>query len=100
MSVYVTTELKTRPEHTEQAVNKLREALPESLDHDGCEAIHLRRDQDDPTHIVSFTQWAGRRDYENYLKWRTETGSMDEMDELFTDPQSITYFDTITGTTR
>lgn len=75
MSVHITTELKTRPVHTEQVVNKLREALPESIECDGCEAIHVRRDQDDPTHIVSFTQWARRQDYENYLAWRTEPDS-------------------------
>lgn len=40
MSVHVTTELRTRPEHTEDVVKALREALPHSLEHDGCEAIH------------------------------------------------------------
>jgi len=56
MSAHVVTELKTRPEHTEQVVSTLRKVLPDSLVHDGCEAICLRRDQDDPTRIVSFTQ--------------------------------------------
>ena len=82
MSVYVTTDLKTRPECTEQAINKLRSVLEESLQSEGCEAIHLRRDQDDPTHIVSFTQWARREDYENYLAWRTEAGFRAEVNEL------------------
>ena len=48
MSVHVTTQLKTRAEHTEQVVAALSEALPHSLQHEGCEAIHLRQDQDDP----------------------------------------------------
>ena len=81
MSVHVTTQLKTRPEHTDEVITALSEALPHSLQHEGCEAIHLRQDQDDPTNIVSFTQWATRQNYEDYLAWRTETGMTDEIDQ-------------------
>jgi quinol monooxygenase YgiN len=100
MSVHVTTELKTKPEHTEEVVAALSEALPHSLEHDGCEAIHLRRDQDDPSHIVSFTQWTNRRDYENYLAWRTETGMTDDIEEMLTEPLIVEYFDEIVSLTR
>jgi quinol monooxygenase YgiN len=101
MSAHVVTELKTRPEHTEQVVSTLRKVLPDSLVHDGCVwAICLRRDQDDPTRIVSFTQWASRRDYEYYLAWRTGTGMTGEIGELLTEPMSIEYFDDIVTVTR
>jgi quinol monooxygenase YgiN len=82
MNVQVTTELHTRPEHAQTLVDALRSALPHSLEHDRCEAIHLRCDQGDPTRLVSSTQWASRRNYEKYLAWRTETGMIDEIDEL------------------
>jgi quinol monooxygenase YgiN len=100
MSVHVTTEHKTLPEHTERVVDTLCEALPASLEHDGCEAIHLRRAQDDPTRIVSFTQWASRRHYEEYLRWRTDTGLKDEIGDLLTKPISIEYFDDIVSLAR
>jgi quinol monooxygenase YgiN len=100
MSVHVTTELRTKPEHTEEVVAALSEALPHSLEHGGCEAIHLRRDQDDPSHIVSFTQWTNRRDYESYLAWRTETGMTDDIEEMLTEPLIIGYFDDIVSLTR
>jgi hypothetical protein len=58
MSTYVATEFKTQPGRAEELVAALRQALPDSLAHDGCEAISLRRNQDDPTNIVSLTQWA------------------------------------------
>jgi quinol monooxygenase YgiN len=100
MSVHVVTEHNARPEHTGQVVDTLREALPDSLAHDGCEAIHLRRDQDNPTRIVSFTQWASRRHYQDYLAWRTDTGLKDEIGELLSEPISIAYFDDIVSLTR
>ena len=100
MSVHVTTQLKTRAGRTDQIVAALSEALPHSLQHEGCEAIHLRQDQDDPTNIVSFTQWATRKNYEDYLAWRTETGMTDEIDAMLTDPLIIGYFDDLVSITR
>ena len=100
MSVHVATQLKTQAEHTERVVAALSEALPHSLQHEGCEAIHLRQDLDDPTNIVSFTQWASRQNYEDYLAWRTETGMTDKIDQLLTEPLSIKYFDDIGSLTR
>jgi quinol monooxygenase YgiN len=68
--------------------------------YNGCEAIHLRRDQDDPTRIVSFTQWATRQHYVDYVAWRTETGLTDELGDMLTEPMSIEYFDDIVSVTR
>jgi quinol monooxygenase YgiN len=67
MSTHVVTTQKARPDKADELVAILTQVLPESLAHDGCEAIHLRRDQDDPTRIVSFTQWATRQHYVDYL---------------------------------
>lgn len=100
MSVRVTTQMKTRLEYTNQVIDALREAVPHSLQHEGCEAIHLRQDQDDPSNVISFTQWATRKHYEDYLAWRTETGMTDEIDAMLTEPLLIEYFDDIVSTTR
>jgi quinol monooxygenase YgiN len=82
---------KTSGSHNaDELVAILTQALPESLAHDGCEAIYLRRDQDDPTHIVSFTQWATRQHHVDYLAWRTETGLTDEDADMLTEcPSNI-----------
>lgn len=100
MTVHVTTQMRTRAEHTDQVIAALREALPRSLEHEGCQAIHLRQEQDDPTNIVSFTQWATRQNYEDYLTWRTETGMTDDINELLTEPLSIKYFDDLGSVVR
>jgi quinol monooxygenase YgiN len=100
MSVHVTTQLKTRPEHTNTVIAATSQAIQHSLEHEGCEAIHLRQDQDDPANIVSFTQWATRQNYEDYLAWRTETGMTDESDELLTEPLIIAYFNDLVSLTR
>jgi quinol monooxygenase YgiN len=100
MSAHVVTEFKTKPERAEELVQILSQALPDSLAHDGCEAIALRRNQDDPANIVSFTQWATRRHYDDYLAWRTEAGLTDEVSEMLSEPMSIKYFDEVITISR
>jgi quinol monooxygenase YgiN len=95
MSVHVATEFKTKSHYADSLIAALAEALPDSLSHDGCEAISLRRDQDDPNHVVSFTQWTTRKHYEDYLAWRTEQGMTDDVGEMLTEPMTITYFDEV-----
>jgi quinol monooxygenase YgiN len=100
MSTHVVTSLKARAERADEVIAILSHVLPESLEHDGCEVISLRRDQDDATHIVSFTQWATRRHYEEYLAWRTEAGLTDEIGQMLTEPMSVEYFDEVVRVTR
>jgi quinol monooxygenase YgiN len=100
LSTHVVTAFRARPEFADTLITLLSGNLRESLAHAGCEAIHLRRDQDDPAHIVSFTQWATRQDYVDYLAWRTETGVTGDVAELLMEPMSIEYFDDLVSVTR
>lgn len=97
MNTHVVTEFTTRPGRAADLIEILTEVLPDSLAHDGCEAISLRHNQDDPTNIVSFTEWASRRHYDDYLAWRTEAGLTDEIGDMLIEPMSIRYFDEIVG---
>jgi quinol monooxygenase YgiN len=100
MSTHVVTEFKTKPGRAEELVQILSHALPDSLAHDGCEGIALRRNQDDPTNIVSFTQWASRRHYDDYLAWRTAAGLTDEVGEMLVEPMTVKYFDEVVTVSR
>jgi len=74
MSTLVTNELFAQPGRGDDVANLLLEILGESLRHDGCETIRIVRDQDDPDHVAGVTQWTERRNFEDYLAWRTERG--------------------------
>lgn len=100
MSTTVLTAMLARSDKVDEVVAILTRALPDSFAHDGCEAIHLRRNQDDTNHIVSFTQWATRQHYVDYLARRTEMGMTDEIGGILTEPMSIEYFDDIVSLTR
>jgi quinol monooxygenase YgiN len=95
MSTHVVNEFHALPDRAEDVVNLLIELSPISKTRLGCEAISLRRNQDDPTNIVGDTRWATRRDYDNYLAWRTDSGYTAQFDEMLTQPMCIRYFDEV-----
>jgi quinol monooxygenase YgiN len=95
MSTHVVNEFHALPDRAEDVVNLLIELSPISKTRLGCEAISLRRNQDDPTNIVGDTRWATRRDYDNYLAWRTDSGYTAQFDEMLAHPVTIRYFDEV-----
>jgi quinol monooxygenase YgiN len=94
MSTLVTNELFAQPGRGDDVAALLLEILGESLQRDGCEAIRILRDQDDPEHVAGFTQWTERRNFEHYLTWRTEHGFSDTFEAMLTRPFVIHYYDT------
>jgi quinol monooxygenase YgiN len=93
MSTLVTNELFARPGRGDDVANLLLEILGESLQHDGCETIRIVRDQDDPDHVAGVTQWTKRRNFEDYLAWRTERGFSATFEDMLTRPFVIHYYD-------
>jgi quinol monooxygenase YgiN len=95
VSTHVVTEFRTRPGQADDLVEELARQVPDSLVHDGCEDIALRRNEDDPDNIISFTRWATREHYDAYLAWRTAKGDTDTVSQFLTEPMTIRYFDDI-----
>jgi quinol monooxygenase YgiN len=95
MSIHVVTEFHAKPGRGDDVEKLLLEILGESLTHEGCEVIRILRDQDDADHVAGFTQWTQRRNYENYLTWRTEQGFTDTFEAMLTEPLVIHYYDEV-----
>ena len=49
----------------------------------------------DPTNIIGDIRWATRRDYNEYLAWRTDSGYTVQLEEMLAQPMSIRYFDEV-----
>ena len=95
MSTHVVTQLHARPGRGDDVGSLLLEILGESLEHDGCEAIRITRDQENPDHVVAFTLWTERHHYEDYLAWRTARGFTDTFEAMLTEPLVINYYDEV-----
>lgn len=95
MSVQATNTFHTKADRGGELIATLRQVLPGTLTHDGCEEIRLWRDQDDEDRVVSVTRWATRDDYEAYLKWRDLKGDTAMFREMLTEDMEIHYYDEV-----
>jgi quinol monooxygenase YgiN len=93
MSTLVTNEFFAQAGRGDDVANLLVEILGESLQWDGCEEIRIVRDQDDPDHVAGVTQWTERRNFEEYLAWRTERGFTATFETMLTRPFVIHFYD-------
>jgi quinol monooxygenase YgiN len=93
MSTHVVNELFAQPGRGEDVANLLIEILGESLEWEGCEAIRIVRDQDNPDHVAGFTQWTQRQNFESYLARRTARGFTATFEEMLTQPFVIHYYE-------
>ena len=95
MSVHATNTFTTSPGQAGALVRTLRQVLPHTLTHGGCEEIRIWCDQDDPDSVVSLTRWATRADYEAYLAWRDDTGDTATFRGMLVKPMEVRYYDEV-----
>jgi quinol monooxygenase YgiN len=93
MGTMVTTEFFAKPGRGGDVADLLLKVLSESLGHEGCETIRIVRDQDDPDHVTGVTTWTERRNYIDYLDWRTKNGFTDTFEAMLTQPLVVHYYD-------
>lgn len=93
MSVLATAEFFVSPERTDEFLELLKQALPDTRGFDGCRLVETYVDQDQPGHVYLIEQWAERSNHEAYLEWRIENGMMDLIGPFVTAPLEIRYFD-------
>ena len=95
MSVVVLLELKVKPEAVNDVKGILIENLPDTRGHDGCQGLDVYDNMDETGNLVIYERWDSRPQYEKYLAWRTETGTMDRMGTMVKAPPSIRYFERV-----
>tara|TARA_Y100000815_G_scaffold271332_1_gene297688 strand:- start:181 stop:486 length:306 start_codon:yes stop_codon:yes gene_type:complete len=92
MGVTVLLEVKAKAGTIDQLMNKFSEILPDTRSYDGNIGIELVQNQEDANILVAIEQWDTRAQYEKYLAWRQESGTLAEIVELLDGPPNIRYF--------
>jgi quinol monooxygenase YgiN len=95
MSTHVVNEFHAKPGREDDVLALLIQLSPESQSRPGCDAISIRRNQDDPDNVIGDTRWATRQHDDDYLAWRTESGYTARFDQMLSEPMLIRYFDEI-----
>ncbi len=93
MSCQVLIEFRAREERIDAMLKWLRDILPDTRAREGCVAVAVTRDQDNPTRFAFVEQWASRQHYERYFEWRRQTGVLDELATMVDGEASFRFFD-------
>ena len=95
MSVNIILEMQAKPETLDELKSTIEKILPDTRSYDGCLGVQVIGNQDDPLNFVFFETWASRQEFEKYLGWRTETGALEALGAMLSQPPSIRYFDNL-----
>tara|TARA_B100000767_G_scaffold273191_1_gene302676 strand:- start:926 stop:1219 length:294 start_codon:yes stop_codon:yes gene_type:complete len=96
MTVNVILEAQAKPECVDELVATFDAILPDTRNYEGCIEVKVLANQDDPANIVLLEKWKTRADYEAYVAWRAEQGTLESLGALLASPPSIRYFDEVT----
>jgi len=65
---------------------------------DGFQTIDLTYNVEDPNNWVITELWESKEDYEKYLQFRQEDGTLDQVASVCTDAPSVRIFDIVDTT--
>ena len=92
--VFVVLELVVKPECVDELREMLKAALPDTRSYDGCHGVTGFVNEDGRTMLFT-ERWTSKSHYVQYLAWRTENGTLEQVIGLCAGPPSIRYFDQV-----
>ena len=95
MSINVILDVQSKPESIDELKSTFENILPDTRSFDGCINIKVIGNQDNPLNLVLLETWETKEQYEKYLAWRTETGALDALVAMLSQPPSIQYYDNL-----
>ena len=93
MATRVILEVRAKPGTGAELIAFFRSILPETRAHEGCTGVETLQNSDDADSVIVVEDWESREQYENYLTWRREKGTSDQLKETLAEPPVIRHFD-------
>jgi quinol monooxygenase YgiN len=90
----VTLTFKCQPGKGADLLGALTVALVETRAFDGCKSVETFVDADNPDTIVLIEEWDSRGQNEKYMTWRLESGMMEMLAPIASEPPEIHYLNT------
>jgi len=90
--LYLTIEVQVNSGMTEDFIELMTEAAPDTRGFAGCRYFAILADQDDPNKVVFYEIWDSRENLDAYRAWRNETNFGDKMTPFLAGPPTTHYF--------
>ncbi|PWQ95141.1 putative quinol monooxygenase [Leucothrix arctica] len=95
MSVNVILEVQSKPESIDELKSTFEKILPDTRSYDGCLSVEVMVNQNNPLNIMLFEVWESREKQEKYFQWRGETGALDALGAILSQPASLQFYDNL-----
>ena len=95
MSVVVLLEMQIKPEAVNEVKAFMKDNLADTRAYAGCQGLDVYDNMDETGNLVVYERWDSRPQYEKYLAWRTESGTMASLGTKLKAPPSIRYFERV-----
>ncbi|MEE3240479.1 MAG: antibiotic biosynthesis monooxygenase [Pseudomonadota bacterium] len=93
MNFNVILDVQAKPECADELKATFEAILPDTRSYAGCNEVKVLVNQDDPANLILLEKWQTRADYEAYVAWRSEQGTMELLEALMATAPSIRYYD-------
>jgi quinol monooxygenase YgiN len=87
--------LKVKAEKVDDLKAYMKSILGDTRCFTGCEFIEVYQDRSDPTAWAFVERWDDKANYEKYLAWRGENGSLAQIVAMLDGNPAIKFFDKI-----
>jgi len=95
MSIVVLFQMCTKKESLEELIKYLKEIIVETRSYEGCQGVHLYQNKETPTKLTIHAKWVSEEAQKKYIAWRMETGELDKLTPMLSEPPSMQYYDIV-----
>ena len=96
MSINVILDVQAKSECADELKANFEAILSDTRSYKGCIEVKVLANQDDPANLILLEQWQTRADYEAYVAWRAEQGTLESLRALMASDPSIRYYNDLT----
>ncbi len=93
MPVTVLLTCNVKSENLDELQGALGQLLPDTRAYEGFIQIDILQNDENPSYVVFHEIWETKEHYMAYLKWRTDTGVMDKLASMLSEPAKIEFFE-------
>jgi quinol monooxygenase YgiN len=88
----ITVTIKLIAKDRDKTLRHLAHALPVTRTYNGCRYCNTFTQADNPQEIILIQGWDSRTAQQQYIQWRQETGALNELLELLTEPPTVEFW--------
>ena len=95
MSIVVIVNFSVKTESLEEVTKYLKEILPDTRSFEGCEGVELYQNTEFSNKLTIRAKWISEDAQKKYIAWRMETGAMNKLISMLSEPPNMQYYSII-----